>query len=113
MHDKDCFIFMLEQSLLYDNEFYSEYEFRKAWNHRAHKLCKNVISELPAYSNVEGAFSCSNCGFTITDHDEFELLSCFPDRTKDNDEEYSPDYSLPKWKYCPNCGARVINSDTN
>lgn len=71
-HDEDCFIFLLEQGY----NFESDYDFYRAWNRRTPQTCVNVISELPSeYSDVEGAFSCSKCGFTIIDHDEFELLA--------------------------------------
>lgn len=54
--------------------------------------CKN-ISEL---HGVDG-FKCSKCGISIVDYVEEKV-----------DENYDVSYKEYEFKYCPNCGAKVV-----
>ena len=56
------------------------------------KTCKN-ISEMNA---VDG-FVCSECGISLVDYVEERV-----------DEEYDVTYHEYNFKYCPNCGAKVV-----
>lgn len=50
------------------------------------------------YDSTE-EFRCSNCGFTLVEHKEYEV-------GEDDGEEY---YFNFKPKYCPNCGSKIID----
>lgn len=56
------------------------------------KTCKNISEMHP----VDG-FTCSECGTTIVDYVEERV-----------DEEYNTTYHEYVFKYCPNCGAKVV-----
>ena len=57
------------------------------------KTCKNINEMHP----VDG-FTCSECGITIVDYVE-EVF---------DEEEYDTTYHEYEIKYCPNCGAKVV-----
>ena len=57
------------------------------------KTCKNIAEMHP----VDG-FTCSECGITIVDYVEERF----------DEEEYDTTYHEYEIKYCPNCGAKVV-----
>ena len=57
------------------------------------KTCKNISEMHP----VDG-FTCSECGITIVDYVEERF----------DEEEYDTTYHEYAFKYCPNCGAKVV-----
>ena len=57
------------------------------------KTCTNESEMHP----VDG-FTCSKCGITIVDYVE-EMV---------DEEEYDTTYYEYAFKYCPNCGAKVV-----
>ena len=58
------------------------------------KTCKNIAKMNP----VDG-FTCSKCGITIVDYVEERF----------DEEKYDTTYHAYAFKYCPNCGAKVVN----
>ena len=58
------------------------------------KTCENVSEMNP----VDG-FTCSECGITIIDFREEKV-----------DEDYNASWYEYEIKYCPNCGAKVVNN---
>lgn len=58
------------------------------------KTCDNVSEMNP----VDG-FTCSECGITIIDFREERV-----------DEDYNASWYEYEIKYCPNCGAKVVNN---
>lgn len=57
------------------------------------KTCKNISEMHP----VDG-FTCSECGITIIDYVEERV----------DEEEYDVTHHEYVFKYCPNCGAKVV-----
>lgn len=57
------------------------------------KTCNN-ISEM---NGVDG-FKCSECGISIVDYVEERF----------DEEEYETTFHEYEFKYCPNCGAKVV-----
>lgn len=57
------------------------------------KTCKNISEMHP----VDG-FTCSECSITIVDYVEERV----------DEEEYDTTYHEYVFKYCPNCGAKVV-----
>lgn len=57
------------------------------------KTCKNVSEMHP----VDG-FTCSECGISLVDYVEERV----------DEEEYDTTYYEYEIKYCPNCGAKVV-----
>lgn len=57
------------------------------------KTCKNVSEMHP----VDG-FTCSECGISLVDYVEERV----------DEEEYDTTYHEYEIKYCPNCGAKVV-----
>ena len=57
------------------------------------KTCTNISEMHP----VDG-FTCSECGITIVDYVEEEF----------DEENYDTTYREYAFKYCPNCGAKVV-----
>ena len=56
------------------------------------KTCKNIAEMHP----VDG-FTCSECGITIVDYVEERV-----------DDDCHASYYEYEFKYCPNCGAKVV-----
>lgn len=52
------------------------------WNRRAERTCRNTSIE----------FECSECGASCAGHDGY----------------YNPTIDPDEFKYCPNCGAKVV-----
>lgn len=61
--------------------------------YRKVKTCKNVSEMHP----VDG-FTCSECGISLVDYVEERV----------DEEEYDTTYYEYEIKYCPNCGAKVV-----
>lgn len=57
------------------------------------KTCKNISEMHP----VDG-FACSECGISLVDYVEERV----------DEEEYDTTYHEYEIKYCPNCGAKVV-----
>ena len=57
------------------------------------KTCKNVMDIHPT-----DGFTCSECGISLVDFVEERV-----------DDEYHATYYEYEFKYCPNCGAKVVD----